>query len=250
MATVKERPILFSGPMVRAAIRKESPKTQMRRVVKSPAKNMQNLGIKCIQHREPGDPWYRDHVWSMRNRNGAWADYTHDKFMEKCPYGVPCDRLWVREAWQDTTENCHCDGPCYCDHSKDIIYRADAKDPEKYDWRPSIHMPRKACRLILEITGIRVERVQDISQEDAIAEGATCQTLDGPHPVIRWMMDWPKEKEWWAGLSLPTAQMAFANYLCRLHDGKKFLSKPDNIWTRNPWVWVIEFRRLDNERDG
>src|ERR1043165_10305122 len=94
---MKERPILFSGPMVRAIL--EGRKTQTRRIVRSPAKNMQREGMEVIKYRPPGDSWYGDYVWSMRDRSGVWGDYKHEQFLRFCPYGVPGDRLWVRETW-------------------------------------------------------------------------------------------------------------------------------------------------------
>lgn len=144
--TVRERPILFSGPMVRAIL--EGRKTQTRRVLKNP-----DDGVSTTI--EDGSPLYCDD-------GGFW----HPR---PCPYGQPGDRLWVREAHQLSP-----DGP---------IYRATAREHGTYEpggagpWRPSIHMPRWASRITLEITDVRVERVQEITEDDAIAEGVEVDML-------------------------------------------------------------------------
>ncbi len=238
---MRERPIPFSAPLVRAIL--EGRKTQTRRIVQSPAKNMQRAGTTVIKHRPPGDPWYRDHVWSMRNRMGVWGDYTEADFRALCPYGQPGDRLWVREAWQEICEAG--DGECHCLPPADepepnhrIALRADEGWGWVETWRPSIHMPRWASRLTLEVTGVRAERLQAISQEDARAEGVV--PLTPPHGSIA-----PDQK---------------------LSSGERFGDAPhrcafaclwDEInadrgcgWDINPWVWVVEFRRIEQPPAG
>lgn len=209
---MKERPILFNDSMVRAIL--DGRKTQTRRVVKSPYKD------------EYGNQSRGPFEW-IETPEGfcACLDLQCDGYDEDgkqmtfcCPYGVPGDRLWVRETFQDTTDNCHCDGPCYCDHRKDIVYRADVSCSKEYDWTPSIHMPRWASRLLLEVTAVRVERLQDISEEDAKAEGI---------------------------------EVAFNNSRVMHRIGFMKLWNSINIkrgfdWDINPWVWVIEFRRIEN----
>lgn len=157
---MKERPILFSGPMVRAI--REARKTQTRRVVKEI------------------DP--DEFVSSNEADNLALC----------CPYGAVGDRLWVRETWQG--------------NQGDIRYGADGDSLHGYNgWRPSIFMPRWASRITLEVTGVRVERVQEISEEDAQAEGVAHRC---DYKVV------------WDAIN-----------------GKKY------PWSSNPWVWVIEFKR-------
>ncbi|MDC9621182.1 hypothetical protein PSI22_05935 [Xenorhabdus sp. XENO-7] len=200
--------------MVRTIL--DGKKTQTRRVIQSPAKNMQKHGSEVIRYRAPGDKWYGDYVFSMRDKHGTWQDYTHEQFIAKCPYGQISDRLWVRETFAVLGNE---DG-CPIDWDENLIkgdeqqaariYRASCSldnyglwsIPDRdmqYEgtWRPSIHMPRWASRITLEITDIRVERLQDISEEDAKAEGC------------------------WYG-------------------------KGDN--TVNPWVWVIEFRKQSSDQ--
>jgi hypothetical protein len=135
---MKERPILFSGPMVRAIL--DGRKTQTRRIIK-PQPGLNNRITKA----------------------GRTINITDPKVCDLCPYGKPGDRLWVQESWYESPMTGECK------------YKADG---EIVGWRPrpSIHMPRLASRITLEVTGIRCERLQDISVDDCIAEG-----MD-PHP--------------------------------------------------------------------
>jgi hypothetical protein len=156
----EEHPILFRGEMVRAIL--EARKTQTRRVVKD---------IECGADGHP--------YWPGTKKGGA---FLHPS---QCPYGKPGDRLWVRETWKvmDPAE-------------ADVMFAADEMQRRCLDspdhwwrgkrpdarWRPSIHMPRWACRLVLEVTDVRVERLQDVSEEDAKAEGAVPYTP--PHGCV------------------------------------------------------------------
>lgn len=141
---VRERPILFSAPMVRALL--DGRKTQTRRIITATGAFM-GLDLELEADR--------------------------DSLVQSCRFGVPGDRLWVREAWalyHDT------DGAS-------VVYRADTQDhggdaPPGTSWRSPIHMPRDASRLTLELIDVRVQRVQDISEEDAIAEGFTTQLCE------------------------------------------------------------------------
>jgi hypothetical protein len=133
-----------------------------------------------------------------------------------CPYGTIGDRLWVKETH-------HVRDAGYVDGTgRDIVYKADDED-FPYGWTPSIHMPRWASRINLEITGIRVERVQDISEEDARAEGLWCK-FDG------------QGCEGQCHKCSATAKEAFE----ALWDSINSKRAP---WASNPWVWVIEFGR-------
>ncbi len=198
---MKERPILFSGPMVRAIL--EGRKTQTRRIV---------------------DPIFQKAVSVM-------TTIPHK-------YGGPGDRLWLRETW------------AYCivgpeERGSPILYRADNFEYyEKLRWKPSIFMPRWACRILLEIEGIKVERLQDISDEDAKAEGSYLDRCDCmPRRNDRRPLD-----------------AAFKLQECHIH-GKEFQYLWDSIngkapgkdWTSNPWVWVITFKPISvhtDERQG
>lgn len=207
---MKERPIRFSAPMVRAIL--EGRKTQTRRVVKpQPVIDRTWLG-----------------GWKHETRKATTA-LGSPLIANACPYGQPGDRLWVRETWAPRTLGAW---PLMDQHMKPI-YRASEDRPEwKQIWKPSIHMPRWASRITLEVTGVRVERLQDISEADAIAEGVE-RTITGDG-WRRYCNDPELEA---CGLT-PCASAA--NSFRSLWE---WINSPDS-WTANPWVWVVEFRRL------
>lgn len=157
---MKERPILFSGPMVRALL--AGTKTQTRRICK-PAANLSAVV-------EVPDPAERGQVY-----NGSHFGDEDGEVLFACPYGGRGDRLWVREAW--STHACFDHLPPR-DCPKSIHYMADGKT-KTGKGRPSIHMPRWASRLTLDLISVRVERLQDISESDALAEGIVRQPDGG-----------------------------------------------------------------------
>lgn len=183
--TMTERAILFSGPMVRAIL--AGTKTQTRRLLRP----------------QPPEA-LADTVHYDRATGGAmWASF-HGDHGVSCPYGQPGDRLWVRETWW-----------CAAPHESDgypVRYRASAGVVMDVSapWRPSIFMPRWASRLTLEVTGVRVELLQEISVDDCWAEG----------------------------LQLDVAVPAKTQY-ARLWDSINAKRAP---WASNPWVWVISFK--------
>ena len=190
---MKEIPILMSGPMVRAII--EGRKTQTRRIVKP------QFGCKYEM------PDY-------------WSD---GKQGIKCPYGVPGDRLWVKETF----------GPC----AGGIVYRSDGGTncPDGGKWKPSIFMPRWASRITLEIESVRVERLQDISEEDAVAEGIVaprCEHCGYTRTDARFQMDhrFCQSKE-------PDSAIPLYRELWESINGP-------GSWDANPWCWCITFRRF------
>ncbi len=185
---MQERPILFSAPMVRALL--AGTKTQTRRIIKP-------------QH--------------LAFFNQDAAAMLSDWNERPLPYGQPGDRLWVRETWHDASSSLH---SC-------ALYRADGIDLHWGKWAPSIHMPRWASRITLEITSVRVERLQEISIEDAKAEGAW-----GPDDsIVQKVADY------------------FGTDIFSANPRKAFqmlwesINGPDS-WAANPWVWAIEFRRV------
>lgn len=199
-----ERGMIFNAEMVRALL--DGRKTQTRRIVKlSHERGMQNPVV--------------------RGKNGEISFVGCRLAAMLCPFGQPGDRIWVRETWAEAGGNApelQLYRANYPDHVPS--HYENLKSVEEIRWRPSIHMPRWASRITLEITDVRVERLKDISQRDAIAEG-------GPpdHPsfskISREMgfSDWPRS--WFA-------QTWWEIY------GRE-------AWNTNPWVWVIEFRRVE-----
>lgn len=229
---MKERPILFSGEMVRALL--EGRKTQTRRVVK-PTKDRNGSGCELAPCEIAGEI-----------NNG---DY------HLCPYGQPGDRLWVRENFLQLMHGPVTDG--------EIKYRADlhpsetGSQPNDGWWwksRPSIHMPRWASRILLEIISARVERLQEISEADAKAEGAfftdygrQCFHKGAPRDAVKCPApdDHHPQREGWSMAStesheqcLSSARMAFANLWEKING-------PDS-WDANPWVWVVEFKWVES----
>lgn len=230
---MRERPILFSAPMVRAIL--DGRKTQTRRVVK----NMDSDGT----------------VWSGRGRRiGYKAFDAPNSFpsaaLEWCPYGQPGDRLWVRETWGyrgsmwSTTDpkverhlvDYRADGEYSPSSPKRTVVRArgeesgipkqrECRPDEDYiedyyngyltrywrQWRPSIHMPRWASRITLEVTGVRVERLNAISEEDALAEGIAPEAPDECAIAFQRL---------WESINGPGS------------------------WDANPFVWVVSFKRI------
>jgi len=212
---VGERPILFSGAMVRALL--AGTKTQTRRLVSA---------------RDAGA--ISEAFFYSDRETFAQLNSDPSRFLGiRCPYGAPGDRLWVRETWRPQRDN-------QCER---IVYAADgavAYENVPDDWHrpvaaergnvPAIHMPRWASRLTLEVTGVRVERLCAISEFDAIAEGVEPMTVS----LGRWR-DYMPERE------APAQTHSSAR--------ESFLSLWESIngtesLARNPWVWVVEFRRV------
>lgn len=217
---VKERPILFSGPMVRAIL--EGRKRATRRVVKP----QPVVG--------DGGCWYPEPPRKTAHRARHYANEAHLRkglARDFCPYGLPGDRMWVRETWAphaDEAETFRSYQRMEMGSTRpDIFYRADGGEPHVNSWRPSIHMPRWASRLTLEVTEVRVQRLQEISEEDAKAEGIV------PH-----MGGWAvQDSDWRVGS--PTPNVAF-KFLWNSING----ARPGCSWEFNPWVWAITFKRV------
>lgn len=199
---MKARPILFSGAMVRATL--EDQKTQTRRT----------KGLEHI-NRNPGAGW----LTSFHDVLKKWIFTTDEEAHRiRCPYGVVGDLLYVRETWQEADAD---------QDGRTDVYRADydaVTARECYGrWTPGIHMPRLASRLTLRLTDIRVERLQEISEADAIAEGAA--------PILV-----PPD-----GGSYPYIQ------------GYRALWEQINgagTWKPNPYVWVLNFEVIKQNVDA
>ena len=213
--TARERPILYTGEMVRAVIANQ--KTKTRRVMKP-------------QPPAPGAQW-------SESDKGFRLDGSRLLLLRACPYGVPGDRLWVRETWQalDIGDYTPTKRPTSEVRYKATDKLADSdKDVRGYPWRPSIFMPHWASRITLELTSVRVERVQDISEEDAIAEGVGSGfQCNGGWP------DYQHIRNGVCDLTQDTAKMSYASLWDSIN-GKR----PGCEWADNPWVWVLAFRMV------
>ena len=231
------RPILFNTEMVRAIL--EGRKTVTRRVVKGQEAGWELVDFDdntvMIKVRPNGEKYPVDVP-------GLWATFEWDGVPEFPMVKAPCesgDCLWVRETWSRV-------------ETGEYLYKADNEKPFSYlGWRPSIHMPKEAARLFLRVTEVRVERLQDITEEGALAEGVPdewpmdpvyCPYCKGEglvgavHPVSLGYMevDCPKCEK---------ATLRFAN----LWDSTiKPADRPLYGWEANPWVWVIQFERCEN----
>jgi len=223
---MKERPILFNGAMVRALL--AGTKTQTRRVVKK-SESWPMSAVRATMLESRGTAMAVD---AQRLTYGPEI---------KCPYGQPGDRLWVRETWQgpllqefeiDADPDWHYashihqyQNPAHCEYAADggpSPEYTDADDVMRQGWRPSIHMPHWASRITLEITSVRVERLQDISEADALAEGIVRQP-DGGYGL------------------------ADTTHYHHTDPSQSYLSLWEAIngegsVEANPWVWVVEFR--------
>ncbi|MEN6533352.1 MAG: hypothetical protein ABFD89_06795 [Bryobacteraceae bacterium] len=226
---MKERPILMCGPMVLATLKDQ--KTNTRRVLKPQPPSSESIYAKCGQ----GISLFNDE-WSPDGatfRVGGACGLVHDACGQdswRCPYGEPGDRLWVKETWKP-----HCEGPISAEFPLGtcVKYRADGVcvKPDTWDneqgawceaheestkWRPSIFMPRWASRITLEVTGVKAQQVQDISEGDAASEG------------IQFISpDWKKN---------PVGIFAVLWDSINLKRGFG--------WDANPWVWVVQFKRV------
>lgn len=197
---MKERPILFSAPMVRALL--AGTKTQTRRIAKP------------VRHPDLGNVYAPGALVLERE-----PQHVIDRC---CPYGRPGDRLWVRETHMNwwKLDPANPEGPRLFSHV--AAYAADGYELEPGErWIPSIHMLRAASRILLEITAVRVERLQDISEADALAEGV-------PH-----------------SLNLPGGRFARENF-----EHLWWTINGDGSWESNPWVWVVEFERAQAHKES
>jgi hypothetical protein len=217
---MKERPILFSGAMVRALL--AGTKTQTRRAIKPPppaSVTSVYLPFTC----EPNN-------WQGYNGNQdciAWHG--------SCPYGAPGDRLWVRETFvqgwphndNGVPDQFHTDGnerpqtTWYRATSPELEWCTDGEHTYRTPWRPSIHMPRAVSRVTLDVVGVRVERLQDISEQDAIAEGVNVHPDHHGKPRDSIYSPVQAYRDLWESINGPGS------------------------WAVNPGVWVVEFKRVE-----
>lgn len=188
-----ERPILFSAPMVRAIL--DGTKTQTRRVLKHDAPE----GV-------DGCRWVEiNGINTFCWVSGEDQDIHPSAKQFPCPHGQPGDQLWVREAWARTTVGLG---------TEMVVYReGDNRTDYGGPWKPGIHMFRRDSRISLEITSVRVERLQDISRGDAMSEGCPFPNMEAGDDPRKW----------------------FADLWHQINGAES--------WDANPWVWVVEFKR-------
>lgn len=203
----KERPILFSGPMVRAIL--EGRKTQTRRAVKLPHTNSLGEWESTMIGGENGGRTAAGETVPLQG--AIWHTRTGDCLIS--PYGQPGDRLWVREThlnwWKRDEANP--DGPRVFSHV--AAYAADGYELQLGEkWIPSIHMLRAASRITLEIKGVRIERLREISESDAASEGTSLDYLHDTHRAAF--------RELWHSIN------------------------GADSWNANPWVWIVDFKRV------
>lgn len=212
----RERPILFSGPMVRAIL--EGRKTQTRRIVKPPFEMIGN-----------------GYLVRPDGHGGRFGPYP-------CPYGQPGDRLWVRETWSHTGTGVWSIRDCSMANDGDYIYRADG-EIQGCKWWPSIHMPRWVSRIHLEVVSVRVQRLQDISEEDAMAEGLSCLSKDGGRTYKYGIPDRDglpgsdDDGRHWSDWNTDP-RIAFRTLWDSINADR------GHGWETNPWVWVVEFKKV------
>ena len=236
---IKQRPILFSTPMVQAIL--GGRKTLTRRIIKD---SLDDRGLRYCNPKTGWEDWHGTPV--------------------KCPYGTVGDELWIRETWrivawswsegyftiqykdgtkrriEDNIDDLHAEkwinqctddaiaaGRTFNDATKMII----DCEPDDFRWRPSIFMPKEACRLFLRITDIRVERLQDISEKDAVSEGV----YQFPSGIYKFYM---KEK-------LNNIRPGCANARASFYSLWQSINGPKS-WNANPFVWVVSFTKINN----
>ncbi len=198
------KPITFNSEMVKAIL--DGRKTQTRRLLK-PQPNNLPIGAYCDPYNKNYEHftfWNKEHKMIL-TAGGNIKNTAH----WKCPYGKPGDRLWVRETWQRITD------------LAGYRYKATDLTPDKGQWKSPIFMPRWASRITLEITSIRVERLQEISLADAYSEGMENRCCNGDMCGCQ-------------------GEMSLSDF----HNLWDFLSKPGFKWEDSPWVWVIEFKKV------
>lgn len=225
METLKNKyiPMLFAGNMVEALL--QDKKKQTRRALKE-----QPVWKDRFWHLG-GAAWSMDHVTPVPGHS------LYERMICK-----PGDIIWVRETWFSTRFDCK--EQLLLGNTDHIKYKADrdydpVKDCVGRNWKPSLHMPKEACRIFLKVTSVHAERLQDISEEDAIAEGCHLygpfgEYAGAPHPAVL--------------AAGGNAKRAYRSPVRAFQSLWEFIASEDS-WKTNPWVWVIKFERIERPAD-
>ncbi|POW57008.1 hypothetical protein C3408_11915 [Candidatus Pantoea alvi] len=230
---MRERGMIFNADMVRAVL--NGSKTQTRRILTPHQLKM----IEAAAHAGECYPLESGHQHAN----------SQSYYREWCPFGLPGDRLWVRETFATLEPGSYepvkpCDGYAQVVRyaASDRLANSD-RDVRGFNWRPSIHLPRWASRITLEITGVRVERLNSINEHDAIAEGLAEISKDGRAYKygIPDRDGYPGTDDFgWPWHEWERYPISAYSKLWRSIYGEE-------SWQANPWVWVIEFKRVEGE---
>lgn len=223
---MKERGVIISGDMVRAIL--DGSKTQLRRVIRP---TIRSADSSFELHQQADASWLPLHTF-----NESSFDKSGYERPIKCPLGQPGDRLWVREAFRVHSRASDVATLVYRASTRQSWTQATHRVPvalcdrpaEVEKWTGSNHMPRWASRITLEITRVRVERLQDISEADAVAEGVP--------PAADLLPDHPGTFLTPKG-DFASAAVAFQRLWESIYG--------NDSWQANPWVWVVEFKRVE-----
>jgi hypothetical protein len=238
---IKERPIEFTGEMIRALL--DNRKSQTRRVMRVQPHD-DSCKISTLMESTGSSREIGKHRWlKMLSNDEVDLDDHAGKYFA-CPYGYAGDRLWVKEPWfnnKEYTENMHAllkrwpygdvQLPVKSEYP-DIMYKADYPEGMLCKWKTARYMPRFLSRILLEITDIRVQRLQAISEDDAIAEGAK----KFPSGYVFENTGYDKAK-----LCHTSPATAFNI----MWDEMIYKNNDQKCWEANPWVWAISFKRLE-----
>ena len=224
---MKETGLMFKAPLVRAIL--SGQKTQTRHIVKwrdlQPGLNLAFTGLAAYS--------YTPDTFTLESRNRTGWERRSSPTLS--PVGRAGDRIYVRETFNHFERNENFKPGCEC------FYRADGDCVDLQPWRPAIHMPKHAARIWLEVTGLRVERLQSISRGDAMAEGCPFPNMADDADPRQWFAEvWDSTTE---RPSLPKNESSK-----RYARVKHWLdTHPDTTsWAANPWVWVIDFKPITN----
>lgn len=243
---MKERGMIFNGEMVRAIL--DGRKTQTRRIMKVQPESSE-FGLRYIAEsslaKEVGMYfWSLSDACGMKARSKPFA----------CPFGTVGDKIWVRETWSGDFANYYPNDRVWyaADNNRRLdievvdgvrgIYSPESDVHVPFRWRPSIHMPRWASRILLEITDVRVERLNTISEEDAQREGVHTEVWDQTvvarnyAAIDEFFQFWSDDMPHYVEMN-QLHQSSFRSLWASIYGS--------DSWNANPWVWVIEFKRVE-----